>query len=87
MTSWAIELSEFDITYEARHTIKSQVLEDFLRELTPADGRDTDDDKTRKVYVDGSSNAKGNGAGIIVESSEGITIEHSLQLNFRPSNN
>ncbi|KAI9100747.1 hypothetical protein K1719_024109 [Acacia pycnantha] len=40
-----------------------------------------------KVYVDGSSNSKGSGAGIIVESPEGIAIEHSLQLNFPTSNN
>ncbi|KAI9083717.1 hypothetical protein K1719_034306 [Acacia pycnantha] len=37
MVSWAIELSEFDITYEARHAIKSQALADFVMELTPVE--------------------------------------------------
>ncbi|XP_061364977.1 uncharacterized protein LOC133308373 [Gastrolobium bilobum] len=40
-----------------------------------------------KVYVDGSSNDKGSGAGIILESPEGVTIEYSLNLGFPTSNN
>ncbi|KAI9081926.1 hypothetical protein K1719_036188 [Acacia pycnantha] len=86
MIGWAIELSEFDITYEARHAIKSQALADFLRELTPIN-EDPGNIDLWKVYVDGSSHSKGSGAGIIIESPEGVTIEHSLQLDFPTSNN
>ncbi|KAI9128684.1 hypothetical protein K1719_000167 [Acacia pycnantha] len=86
MIGWAIELSEFDITYEARHAIKSQALADFVRELTPVDG-DVGVLEPWKIYVDGSSNAKGSGARIIIESPEGVAMEHSLQLNFPTSNN
>ena len=32
---WSVELSEFDIRYELRGTIKSQCLTDFSVELTP----------------------------------------------------
>ena len=39
-----------------------------------------------KVYVDGSSNAKGIGTWMIVESPEGLAMEHSLQLKFPTSN-
>ena len=71
MTSWAIEFSKFDITFEARHAIKSQALADFVRELTLAVTNNVSQDEIWKVYVDGSSNAKGSGARVIVESPEG----------------
>ena len=87
MTSWAIELSEFDITFEARKAIKSQAMVDFIRELTPTNSEEVVFDQVWKVYVDGSSNAKGSGAGVIVENPEGVATEHSLQLKFPTSNN
>jgi ribonuclease HI len=40
-----------------------------------------------KIYVDDSSNDKGCGAGVILETSEGISIEYSLKFNFMTSNN
>ena len=33
MVTWLIELSEFDIQYEPRATIKAQALADFLVEM------------------------------------------------------
>ncbi|XP_061374604.1 uncharacterized protein LOC133316836 [Gastrolobium bilobum] len=39
------------------------------------------------IFVDGSSNVKGSGAGIIVESPQGITVEHSIHFGFKASNN
>ncbi|KAK9923537.1 hypothetical protein M0R45_031949 [Rubus argutus] len=35
LTKWSIELSEFDITYRPRPSIKAQVLADFVSEFTP----------------------------------------------------
>ena len=35
MVRWAVELSEFDILYEPRGSIKGQVYADFLAELSP----------------------------------------------------
>ena len=78
MTSWAIELSEFDITFEACKAIKSQAMAGFIRELTPANLEEVGVDQVWRVYVDGSSNAKGSGAGVIVENPEGVATEHSL---------
>ena len=37
---WAIELAEFDLRFEPRHAIKSQVLADFIAKWTPADDPD-----------------------------------------------
>ena len=35
MVRWAVELSEFDIQYETRGSIKGQVYADFVAELSP----------------------------------------------------
>ena len=86
MTSWAIELSEFDITYEARKAIKSQALADFVMELTSTKGSKAGQEPW-KVFVDSSSNLKGSGVGVIVESPEGVAMELSLRLEFPTSNN
>ncbi|XP_057418373.1 uncharacterized protein LOC130712562 [Lotus japonicus] len=39
------------------------------------------------LSVDGSSNVKGSGAGVILEGSGGVTIEQSLKFDFKASNN
>ena len=37
--------------------------------------------------MDGTSNAKGAGVGIVIVSLEGVKLEHSLRLGFKASNN
>ena len=37
LMKWAIELSEFDIRYKPKTTIKGQVLADFIMEFTSAE--------------------------------------------------
>ena len=37
LMKWAIELSEFDIRYKPKTTIKGQVLADFVMEFTSAE--------------------------------------------------
>ena len=39
------------------------------------------------LYVDGSSNNQGSGAGIILTTLEGIQLEYALRFEFRASNN
>jgi hypothetical protein len=81
---WSLELSEFDIHYESRKALKAQVFADFLAEMTfPAE----DNSEEWTVFVDGSSNSKGSGAGIIVEDNKGIIVEISLTLSFPVTNN
>jgi len=85
MTRWAVELSEYDVRYEPRTAIKGQVLADFVSELTEPDSEPSPTKWT--VHVDGSSNAKGSGAGIVLESDSGLLLEQSLRFDFPTSNN
>ncbi|XP_020209594.1 uncharacterized protein LOC109794563, partial [Cajanus cajan] len=82
--AWSIELSEFDITFEARGPIKSQCLADFMNELQPK-GHFVSDLWT--MHVDGSSNNQGCGAGVILEGPSGLILEQSLRFAFKTSNN
>jgi ribonuclease HI len=85
MVAWSIELSKYDVQFVPRGSIKSQVLADFVVEFTlPAQG------ETHFVWllsVDGSSNLKGSGAGVILEGPNDILIEQSLRFKFKASNN
>ncbi|XP_072054301.1 uncharacterized protein [Arachis hypogaea] len=85
LIKWSIELSEFDIHYQPRGSVKSQYLADFVVEFT---GPSSDTESTSWVlFVDGASNPHGSGAGVLLESVEGVVIEHSLRLSFKASNN
>ena len=39
------------------------------------------------LYIDGTSNVKANGAGIILKGPDNVTLEQALKLNFKASNN
>jgi len=56
MAQWAIELSQFDIEYHTRTTIKAQALADFIAEFTLPD-EDNHLDKTERwsIQTDSSS--------------------------------
>jgi ribonuclease HI len=84
MLKWSLELSEFDIIYESRKALKAQVLADFIAEMTSSA---TESKNKWTIFVDGSSNSKGSGAGIILESEDGTLIEVSLELSFQTKNN
>jgi len=81
MSSWVVELSEFNIHYELHGPIKAQCLLDFVNDLqhTPIEHQWT-------LHVDGSSNPKGAGAGIELEGPNDILIEKSLHFAFKTSN-
>jgi hypothetical protein len=50
ITKWALELAEFQLDFQPRHAVKSQVLTDFIVEWTPSlsapGGPDPDSDPT-----------------------------------------
>ena len=57
MVCWAVELSEFDILYEPRGSIKGEVYADFLAELSPRSTQQEEEVGSQWVLsVDGSSN-------------------------------
>jgi len=69
MSSWAVELSEFNIRYELHGPIKAQCLLDFVNDL-----QQTLIEDQWTLHVDGSSNLKGDGAGIVLEGPNDILI-------------
>ncbi|GAU48061.1 hypothetical protein TSUD_404890 [Trifolium subterraneum] len=84
MLKWSLELAEFDISFESRKALKAQVLADFVAEMTTS----TTSEKNKwTIFVDGSSNSQGSGAGIILENGDGVLIEVSLGLSFPTTNN
>ena len=91
LMKWAIELSEFDIRYKPKTAIKGQVLADFVMEFTsaelPESTQTMPDLPIWKLSVDGTANAQGSGAGLILTSPEGIDIEYALRFGFQASNN
>ena len=86
-----------------RTFIKGQVLADFVakfteppvKELKPAENMDgrlvgmisQHGPTPWEVYVDGASNQKGSGVGLIPISLEKIIVEKSLRLDFSATNN
>ncbi|XP_072087199.1 uncharacterized protein [Arachis hypogaea] len=68
-----------------RGAVKPQWLADFVAELTSSHPEQVN--QTWTLFVDGASNPQGSGAGILLESSDGIVLEHSLCFSFKASNN
>lgn len=92
MVKWAIELGKHDIKITPRNAIKSQVVADFIAEFTHREelrqGENSlDDDKEWQLFVDGASNSRGSGAGMVFITLEGTIIEIAMTLGFAASNN
>ncbi|XP_072071890.1 uncharacterized protein [Arachis hypogaea] len=83
MLAWSIELSQFQIKFEPRYAIKAQAMANFIAEMTP--GNSTSE--SWKLHVDGSSNVTSRGAGVILESQNGIIIKQSVRYKYPVSNN
>ncbi|XP_070014671.1 uncharacterized protein [Nicotiana sylvestris] len=88
LDKWVIELSEYDITYQPRTAIKSQVLADFVadfsqgiqleakKELQVFNGSNPG---TWTLFIDGSSNVKGACLGIVFVPPTGETIRQAIK--------
>lgn len=88
LTKWVVELSEFDIEYRARTSLKSQVLVDFVAELTPDPPKTNDEpEEPWTLMVDGATNVKGSGVGVYLKSPHNEVIKQPFQLGFKASNN
>ena len=101
LIKWAIELGEFDIRYKPRTAIKAQALADFLVECTISHEEvggqgDKIEDKVEEskepkeywlLFFDGASKTKGSGAGLVLQSPVGFTVEYAIKLDFPTTNN
>src|SRR5664279_3910716 len=84
LLTWALELSEFDITFHPQNSLKSQIFADFIAEYfrMPAalGGR-------WKLYVDGASSLQGAGAGVSLQGPQGEMLNYALHFQFLVTNN
>ena len=95
LIKWAIELSEFDIRYKSRTTVKGQVLADFIMEFTPSNTSTKTTETTQlaldlpisRLSIDRATNSQGSKAGLILTSPDGIDVEYTLRFRFQASNN
>ncbi|XP_010462569.1 PREDICTED: uncharacterized protein LOC104743154 [Camelina sativa] len=87
LAKWAVELSEYDIEYKNRTCAKSQVLADFLVELSPELELGAPRAGKWSLHVDGASSQHGSGIGIHLVSPTGEVLEQSFRLAFTASNN
>ncbi|XP_074324394.1 uncharacterized protein LOC141661310 [Apium graveolens] len=88
MVKWAIRLSTYDVTYDTRTVIKSQVLADFVADFSPSQMTDVEqefqqvlsrvDMKRWTLYTDGASNVNGTGLGLVLKSPQGDMIAQSM---------
>ncbi|GAV83579.1 RVT_3 domain-containing protein, partial [Cephalotus follicularis] len=91
LIKWSVELGEYDVKFEARPAIKSQVLADFVGDNKPTERMKEDPSENKrgiwKFSVDGSSCITGSGAGLVLTSSDGWTLEYALRFIFKSTNN
>ncbi|GAA0158497.1 hypothetical protein LIER_15505 [Lithospermum erythrorhizon] len=96
LTTWAIELSEFDISYVPRTSIKGQALADFIIECTTQTPQVVSGSSNFErgannpdwtLFVDGARNEKGSGAGILIRGPDNISMEYALRFSFPTTNN
>ena len=103
IAKWGTILGVFDIKYMPCTSVKGQVLVDLVAEFTEPEVDEllTDENKDEKfidtisqycpptweVHVDGASNQKGSGVGLVLMSSDKVIVEKSLRLDLPATNN
>ena len=87
MALWAIELSEFDVQYRSRTALKRQIVADFIAEYTQSEDSGAEGQKLWSIHMDGSSNQRSGGAGVVIQTPEGDKIECMIRLDFPTTNN
>ncbi|XP_013699893.1 uncharacterized protein LOC106403624 [Brassica napus] len=97
LAKWALELGEYDVIFRPTTAIKSQVLADIVAEFSPAllpaleqEVRlrgETKEEGEWILHVDGSSNVRGAGVGIVLTSPTGNTASRAVRCNFKETNN
>ena len=83
----ASELRSYGLRCEPRIVIKGQVLADFIADFTSRTMEHANQLGGWILNIDGASNSKGVGIGIVLTTPEGSIIEQSFTLSFPASNN
>ena len=75
-----MELSEFDLHFKPRTSVKGQAVADFIAEYSNPDilSLSAETIPQWEMFVDGSSNRHGSGAGIIVQTPDGSITQAAL---------
>ncbi|XP_019197220.1 PREDICTED: uncharacterized protein LOC109191107 [Ipomoea nil] len=91
LVKWALMLTQFALEYKPRPAIKGQALADFVVECTAREAstmiQPSPDDAWWELAIDGSSNKRGAGGGVVITSPEGFKLYHALIFSFSPTNN
>lgn len=85
MIQWVVELSQFDVDYRRRTTIKAKELADFVTKFTMADHDPESDYRT--VYTDRSSALSMDRVRVVLLSLEKDILRYGVQLQFPRTNN
>ena len=103
IAKWGTILGAFDIKCMPRTSIKGQFLADLVAEFAKGLAENESEEHRMgeksvglvtaqeplqwKVYVDGATNQKGSGVGLVLISPEKLIMEKSLRLGFSAMNN
>ncbi|GKV31333.1 hypothetical protein SLEP1_g40029 [Rubroshorea leprosula] len=87
LIEWSIKLSEYDLKFQPRTTIKGQAVADFLVEcLSVTVGDKAPEHPVWVLYVDGAANIEGSGAGAVLVGPDGFKFKHALRFKFQTTN-
>jgi hypothetical protein len=100
ITKWTAELAKFELDFVSCHTIKSQVLANFIVDWTPPashpGGPDDSEPEPRALvftrpnwtlFSDGSSRKQVGGARVLLLSPHGNQFRYMVHLDFKETNN
>ncbi|XP_074297058.1 uncharacterized protein LOC141627733 [Silene latifolia] len=97
MTKWSVHLSGDDLQFEPRTRIKSQALADIVSNFCPATRVEAEkgmltlpgdqESGVWTLYIDGASNARGAGVGLVLRSPKGDMMVQVVRCEFKATNN
>ena len=67
LLKWAVELSQYDLTFKVQRAVKAQALVDFLAKNSNTTLEIATPPSSWNLYADDSSTEDGNGANQIIE--------------------
>ncbi|KAL0410722.1 UNVERIFIED_CONTAM: hypothetical protein Slati_3661900 [Sesamum latifolium] len=80
LVKWAIELSEYDISYLPRTTIKVQTLADFVSKTTRTSQEEASEERPWMP-------TQGSGVSKVITTPQGEDMEFAIRFDFKASNN